>query len=49
MILTDINTIAMLKQAREYMEQGSIKVLTPEIITQLISEYQAKYKEGVKH
>ena len=33
MILTDTKDIAMLKQAREYMEQGSIKVLTPEIIT----------------
>lgn len=49
MILTDYKTAEMLKQAREYMQQGGIKVLTPEIIDQLLSELQKKYETGIKH
>jgi len=49
MILTDSQTASMLKQAKKFMEEGSIKVLTPEIIDQLLKEFQDKYNKTNIH
>jgi len=49
MILTDTQNASMLKQAKQFMEEGEIKVLTPEIIDQILKEYRDKYNNKNIH